>query len=104
MKALVTGASSGIGSAIAVALGHAGADVAINYSHDEPGANATVEVARRCGSQAMRVQGDVSRMAARLQLHQEFEQEGMKVAPPRLVYTSRRGRKSLLHNRPRRKF
>ena len=27
--------------------------------------------------------GDVSRMAARLDLHEEFEQEGMKVAPPR---------------------
>ena len=26
-------------------------------------------------------QGDVSRMAARLDLHEEFEQEGMKVAP-----------------------
>jgi len=29
-KALVTGASSGIGKAIAVALGHAGADVVVN--------------------------------------------------------------------------
>ena len=36
--------------------------------------------------------------------HREFEEEGMRVAPPRLVYTSRRGRKSLLHNRPRRKY
>src|SRR5213079_1132156 len=30
-KAIVTGASSGIGRSIALALGHAGADVCINY-------------------------------------------------------------------------
>ncbi|GIU97972.1 MAG: hypothetical protein KatS3mg013_1775 [Actinomycetota bacterium] len=46
-------------------------------------------------------QGDVSRMAARLDLHEEFEQEGMKVAPPRIVFSgSVRGRRSGL--RPRR--
>ena len=39
--------------------------------------------------------GDVSRMAARLDLHAEFEQEGMKVAPPRTVFSgSTRGRRS----------
>jgi ATP-dependent RNA helicase RhlE len=38
-------------------------------------------------------QGDVSRMAARLKLHEEFEAEGMKVAPPRVMFTSK-GRKS----------
>jgi ATP-dependent RNA helicase RhlE len=32
-------------------------------------------------------QGDVSRMAARLDLHEEFEQDGMKVAPPRVVFS-----------------
>ena len=32
-------------------------------------------------------QGDVSRMAARLDLHAEFELEGMKVAPPRTVFS-----------------
>jgi superfamily II DNA/RNA helicase len=35
-------------------------------------------------------QADVSRIAARLELKDEFEQEGMKTAPPRLVYSSRR--------------
>jgi ATP-dependent RNA helicase RhlE len=34
---------------------------------------------------------DVSRMAARLQLEDEFTQEGMTVAPPRMVFQSRRG-------------
>jgi superfamily II DNA/RNA helicase len=32
-------------------------------------------------------QGDISRMAARLDLHEEFQQEGMKVAPPRTVFS-----------------
>jgi ATP-dependent RNA helicase RhlE len=47
--------------------------------------------------------GDVSRMAARLDLHDEFEQEGMKVAPPRTVFSgSARGRRSGL-SRPKRR-
>jgi len=49
--------------------------------------------------------GDVSRMAARLDLHAEFELEGMKVAPPRTVFSgsgSSRGRRSGL-SKPRRR-
>ncbi|HEY0387562.1 MAG TPA: DEAD/DEAH box helicase [Gaiellales bacterium] len=37
-------------------------------------------------------QADVSRIAARLDLNDEFTSSGMTVAPPRLVYTSRKGR------------
>ena len=48
--------------------------------------------------------GDVSRIAAQLKLHDEFEAEGMKVAPPRLVYASKRGRKSQLAGRSGRRF
>ncbi len=47
---------------------------------------------------------DVSRIASRLELEQEFQAEGMKIAPPRLVYTSRRGRRSLLAGRSGRRF
>jgi superfamily II DNA/RNA helicase len=48
-------------------------------------------------------QGDVGRMAARLDLHQAFEEEGMKVAPPRVVFSaSGRGRRSGLRP-PRRR-
>jgi ATP-dependent RNA helicase RhlE len=47
--------------------------------------------------------GDVSRMAARLDLHAEFEQEGMKVAPPRVVFSGgAKGRRSGLRPRRRR--
>lgn len=34
-------------------------------------------------------QGDVSRMATRLKLQDEFQEEGMKVAPPRVVFSSK---------------
>ena len=38
-------------------------------------------------------QADVSRIAARLDLKDEFTSSGMAVAPPRLVYSSRKGRR-----------
>jgi ATP-dependent RNA helicase RhlE len=48
-------------------------------------------------------QSDVGRMAARLELHEEFEEEGMKVAPPRVVFSaSASGRRSGLRP-PRRR-
>ena len=39
-------------------------------------------------------QAEVSRVAVRLGHREQFEREGMRVASPRLLYTSRRGRKS----------
>ena len=49
-KALVTGASSGIGKGIAIGLGHAGADVVVNYIRGEDEAQAIVEEVKRCGN------------------------------------------------------
>lgn len=48
-KALITGASSGIGRGIAAALCAAGADVMVNYVGDESGARETAEEATHCG-------------------------------------------------------
>src|SRR5262249_2348394 len=42
-KALVTGANSGIGKAVAIALGQAGADVVVNYVRDVDSANEVVK-------------------------------------------------------------
>jgi len=60
-KAIVTGANSGIGRAIAVALGHAGADVVVNYVSREEEAAKTVEEVRHCGAKAFAHRADVSK-------------------------------------------
>jgi glucose 1-dehydrogenase len=52
-KALVTGASSGIGLAVALALGEAGADVLVNYRSGEATAREAVETIRRGGRRAI---------------------------------------------------
>ena len=59
--ALVTGANSGIGKAIAIALGQAGASVVINYLRGEDMANEVVDEIRRGGSNASAQQADVSK-------------------------------------------
>jgi glucose 1-dehydrogenase len=59
-KALVTGASSGIGRAIALSLGEAGADVVINYVSDEDKAQELAEEIRVKGARALALRADVS--------------------------------------------
>lgn len=58
--ALVTGASKGIGAAIAIAFATAGARVVVNYRQDEPGAADVVSDILSLGSEAVAVQADIS--------------------------------------------
>src|SRR6266481_8522516 len=58
-KALVTGANSGIGQAVALALANAGADVVVNYVSRHEAAEAVVEQARRCGANVYAHRADV---------------------------------------------
>ncbi len=60
-KALVTGANSGIGEAVALALGAAGASVVVNYVTGEDVAVQVVEQIRKSGGDAMAIQADVSK-------------------------------------------
>ena len=60
-KALVTGASSGIGRAVAIALGGAGADVVVNYRAGEAAAVEVVGEVERHGVHAYAHRADVLR-------------------------------------------
>jgi 3-oxoacyl-[acyl-carrier protein] reductase len=61
--AIVTGASKGIGAAIALRFGEAGAAVAVNYSSDKAGADRVVEAIKRGGGKAVAIQANVSKGA-----------------------------------------
>ena len=58
--ALVTGANSGIGAAVALALGQAGADVAVNYVVGDEAAQAVVDQITAAGGNARAYKADVS--------------------------------------------
>jgi glucose 1-dehydrogenase len=59
-QALVTGANSGIGRAVALALGRAGADVVVNYVTNQDAAEAVVTEIREGGCRAIAIKADVS--------------------------------------------
>jgi glucose 1-dehydrogenase len=58
-KALVTGANTGIGKAVAIALGKAGVDVVVNYRDGETSAAETVSEIRGHGVTSFAVRADV---------------------------------------------
>jgi glucose 1-dehydrogenase len=64
MKAIVTGASRGIGRAVAIGLAQAGADVAINFRSHPEEAEQVAEEVRRAGRRALLLEADVADAAA----------------------------------------
>ena len=59
-KALVTGANSGIGKAVALSLAHAGADVVVNYVSRPEAADEVVKEASQCGVNAFAYRANVA--------------------------------------------
>src|SRR5437870_5277868 len=73
--ALVTGASRGIGRAVAWALAEEGADVAVNYVSSEAAANDVVEQIRKMGRRATLAQADVADFPDTFRMAQEILKE-----------------------------
>src|SRR5579872_5209165 len=61
--AVVTGASKGIGAAVAKALAAEGAAVVVNYASSQSGADAVVGAIVQAGGRAVAVSADVSKAA-----------------------------------------
>ncbi|OAG94206.1 elongation factor P 5-aminopentanone reductase [Ferroacidibacillus organovorans] len=76
--AIVTGASRGIGRAIALALAKAGANVAVNYLTREKNAREVVLHCRSYGSNALAIQGNVTLKPDVTRL---FEEASMELGP-----------------------
>jgi 3-oxoacyl-[acyl-carrier protein] reductase len=61
--AIVTGASKGIGAAIAKSLAAEGAAVVVNYASSKAGADAVVSAITKAGGKSVAIRGDVSKAA-----------------------------------------
>jgi NAD(P)-dependent dehydrogenase (short-subunit alcohol dehydrogenase family) len=62
-KAVITGADSGIGRAVAIAYAREGADVLISYLSEDADAQETARLVEEAGRQAILVRGDISEPA-----------------------------------------
>jgi 3-oxoacyl-[acyl-carrier protein] reductase len=60
--AVVTGASRGVGRAVAIAYGRAGADVVVNYSTSEAAAHEVVKEIEQSGARAIAFKADVAKV------------------------------------------
>jgi NAD(P)-dependent dehydrogenase (short-subunit alcohol dehydrogenase family) len=60
LRAIVTGASSGLGAAVAIGLATPGAKLVVNYASSREGAELTGDRCRSAGAEVILVQGDVS--------------------------------------------
>jgi 3-oxoacyl-[acyl-carrier protein] reductase len=83
--AIVTGASKGIGAAIAKRLALGGASVAVNYATSRDGADKVVAEIRAAGGHAIAIQGDVSRASEAARL---FEETRVAFGAPNILVNS----------------
>jgi 3-oxoacyl-[acyl-carrier protein] reductase len=80
--AIVTGASKGIGAAIAQRFADAGAAVAVNYASDRVGADRVVEQIKQDGGKAIAIQANVSKAA---DVRRLFAETKAKLGTPRIL-------------------
>ena len=80
--AIVTGASKGVGAAIARLYAEAGAAVAVNYASSKADADRVVEEIARKGGKAVAIQADVSKRADVKRL---FEETKARLGPPSIL-------------------
>jgi 3-oxoacyl-[acyl-carrier protein] reductase len=80
--AVVTGASKGIGAAIARALAEAGAAVAVNYASNKTDADRVVGEIIKAGGKAVAIQADV---AKRADVKRLFEETREKLGRPNIL-------------------
>ncbi|MCK5555432.1 MAG: SDR family oxidoreductase [Alphaproteobacteria bacterium] len=76
--ALVTGASKGLGKAIAMRLARDGAAVVVNYASDKAGAEDAVYQIVKGGGRAYALQGDISKVANIRKMFVDMEKAGFK--------------------------
>jgi glucose 1-dehydrogenase len=74
-KAVITGASSGLGRAVAIALARAGADVVVNYVSDPLGAEAVVAEARQSGVRSYAHKANVASEAEVVSMFERIRRE-----------------------------
>jgi 3-oxoacyl-[acyl-carrier protein] reductase len=77
--AVVTGASKGIGAAIAKALAAEGANVVVNYASSKAGAERVVNEIQKAGGKAVAIHADLSKPEAARKLAEETKKQFGKV-------------------------
>lgn len=89
--AVVTGASLGIGRATAIAMGQAGANVAVNYRSHEEQAEEVVQEIQKSGGRAIKIQADVAdQQAVEQMIAQTVEEFGqLDLAVSNAAYSDR---------------
>ena len=71
--AIVTGASKGIGAAVAIAMAQAGAAVAVNYSSGKEGADRVISEIVGNGGKAIAIRADVTRVGELKRMFEETQ-------------------------------